>query len=156
MEKNHKSSSLLPGKIGVRNASETTTELLKYPELPGPFSGPWTPAVGDFALRASHTKTMEYWHFRSTEFFSCFFIITDSHAWCLRWTLFSPYSHNGLSPIFTGLFFLYMADHIKHEHCLRILCQIYQSCYNILKGSIHTIGNCQRLAFTVGVSQHMH
>ena len=39
-EKSYKSSSLLPGKIGVRNASETTTELLKYPELPGPLSGP--------------------------------------------------------------------------------------------------------------------
>ena len=40
------------GKIGVRNASETTTELLKYPKLSGPLSGPWTPAVMDFALRA--------------------------------------------------------------------------------------------------------
>ena len=47
-EKSYKSSSLLPGKIGVRNASETTTELLKYPELPGP----WTLAVRDLALCA--------------------------------------------------------------------------------------------------------
>ena len=78
-EKSYKSSSLLPGKIGVRNASETTTELLKYPELPGP----WTPAVRDLALRASHTKMMEYCHFQSTEFFPCFFIITRSHA-CIK------------------------------------------------------------------------
>ena len=28
---------------------------------------------------------MEYWHFRSTEFFSCFFIITHSHAWVEQW-----------------------------------------------------------------------
>ena len=46
--KNEKKSSS-PGKIGVRNASETTTELLKFP---GPLSGPWTPAVRDFALLA--------------------------------------------------------------------------------------------------------
>ena len=57
-----------------------------------------------------------------------------------------------VAQIFTGLlFFAYVGIH----QVRRLVFDNYQTCTFPLK-AVDTIGSCQRLAFTVGVSQHMH
>ena len=49
--------------------------------------------------------------------------------------------------------------HIKTPLSWKLICVFLDNCYTFymfyLK-TVDTIGNCQRLAFTVGVSHHMH
>ncbi len=64
--------------------------------------------------------------------FSC---LTHNLGHCVYWKLcmgfhyFSPDSHKEIKPKFSQLcYFMYVVAHTKHEHCLRLFCQLCQSC----------------------------